>query len=69
MERTKKSGVVASLESRRLYHNIHQNKQLLVYFCSLITNITNVWGLQAIENSIDKIMLQFSSAAAKIDDR
>ena len=36
MERTKKIGVVALLERQRFDNRIHQNCQLLVYFCSLI---------------------------------
>ena len=36
MERTKKIGMVALLESQRSDNKIHQNLQLLVYFCSLI---------------------------------
>ena len=36
MERTKKIGVVALLESRGFDNKIHQNYQLLFYFCSLV---------------------------------
>ena len=36
MERIKKIGVVALLESQRFDNKIHQNEQLLLYFCSLI---------------------------------
>ena len=36
MERTK-SGMVALLEPQRFDNKIHQNRQLLAYFCSLAT--------------------------------
>ena len=35
MKSTKKIGEVALLESQRFDYKIHQNQQLLVYFCSL----------------------------------
>ena len=38
MERTKKIGVVALLESQG-FDNIHQNLQLLGYLCSLIVGL------------------------------
>ena len=36
MERTKKIGVEVLLKSQRFDNKVDQNKQILVYFCSLI---------------------------------